>query len=187
MDHAEYVITPTSVPGILDDIPYNVHAAADGTYLGRIAQIGGRRIADRYGPGGYTQPTRFKVLTAGPRVPVDLESRYATADEAAQEVVRARSCDTLHVRGDDGLTGFERDVLTLEEKFTFVDPADGAKKQAIWDLLGITETRYYQMLATLIAEHHMAAREYAPLAVKRLMRRMEARQGRRTAARIRGA
>jgi hypothetical protein len=186
MDHAEYVITPTSVPGTLDDIPYNVHST-DGTYLGRIAQIGGKWIANRYGHGGVATSIYWKVLTAGPRVPVDLTTRYATQTEAAEEVVRARRNDTLHVRGDDGLTDFEKDLLDFEDKFTFVNPGDGAKRQAISDLLGINETRYYQMLATLLTEHHMAARAYVPLAVKRLERRMESRRRRRTAARTGGA
>lgn len=181
----DLVIAQASTPGLLDDVPFNVHTN-DGVYLGRIAQIGGKWIPGRRGHHGYASLIWWRVVTAGPRVPVDLAVRYATKEQAADAVYSAREGDTLHARGDDGLTPYERDVLFFEDTFTFVNPGDGSKKQAIWDLLELTETRYYQLLAHLINENHQAARAYAPLAVKRLLRRREARRQRRDAVRIGG-
>lgn len=66
---------------------------------------------------------------------------------------------------DDGLTERERQVLAFERQWW---KHAGAKEQAIRDLFGVSSTRYYQMLNTLL--DNPAALEYDPVLVKRLRR-----------------
>lgn len=61
----------------------------------------------------------------------------------------------------------------------------GAKESAVRDRFGISATRYYQRLNTLIDQP--AAQAHAPLLVKRLRRLRSQRQRQRSARRLDGA
>lgn len=74
-----------------------------------------------------------------------------------------------------GLSEVERDVLAFERgcwKYA------GAKETAIRDRFGLSSTRYYQLLGTLIDRPE--ALEHDPQLVLRLRRLREQRQSRRT-------
>ncbi len=60
----------------------------------------------------------------------------------------------------------------------------GAKEQAIRDLFGMSATRYYQVLNTLIDRPEALAAD--PMLVKRLRRLRTTRQRARTASRLAG-
>lgn len=77
----------------------------------------------------------------------------------------------------------ERDAAVLDfenDWFTSAVP----KEQAIMEHFGISTTRYYQHLNTLIDTP--AALEYRPLLVKRLRRLRSTRQAARSARRLQG-
>ena len=77
----------------------------------------------------------------------------------------------------------EREVRVLAfERNWWRQP--GAKEQAIRDMLGMSATRYYQMLNDLIDRPEALARE--PVLVKRLRRQRAKRQGVRSAPEDRG-
>ncbi|MGW1075393.1 DUF3263 domain-containing protein [Streptomyces sp. NPDC002537] len=72
------------------------------------------------------------------------------------------------------LSDRDRAVLALERR-TWTGA--GAKERAIREELGLTPTRYYQLLNALLDDP--AALEHDPLTVNRLRRVREARRGRR--------
>ena len=78
---------------------------------------------------------------------------------------------------DDGPDERQRQILAFERQWW---KHAGAKEQAIRDLFGVSATRYYQMLNTLLDDP--AALAYDPVLVKRLRRlratRARARTGR---------
>lgn len=78
-----------------------------------------------------------------------------------------------------GLTDLEREILTFEAGWW---KHQGAKEQAVRDLFGLSSTRYYQLLHTVIDKPE--ALVYDPMLVKRLRRLREARQQRRSARRL---
>lgn len=79
------------------------------------------------------------------------------------------------------LTEREAAMLDFEDNwFTSAVP----KEQAIMEHFGISTTRYYQHLNSLIDT--TAALEYKPLLVKRLRRLRSTRQAARSARRLRG-
>ncbi|GAA0332743.1 DUF3263 domain-containing protein [Streptomyces olivoreticuli] len=78
---------------------------------------------------------------------------------------------------DDGtprLSERDRAVLTFERR-TWASA--GAKERAIREDLGLTPTRYYQLLNALLDD--AAAVAYDPVTVNRLRRLRDARRGRR--------
>ncbi|MDR1238250.1 MAG: DUF3263 domain-containing protein [Propionibacteriaceae bacterium] len=77
------------------------------------------------------------------------------------------------------LTEQERGVLDFEKSWWSLP---GAKETEIRERFGISATRYYQMLNSLIDDD--AALAYDPLLVKRLRRLRSARQKERTAKRL---
>jgi hypothetical protein len=73
-----------------------------------------------------------------------------------------------------GLSDRERAVLAVERRSW---PGPGAKEREIREGLGISPTRYYQLLNALLDDRR--ALEEDPVTVNRLRRIREARRGRR--------
>ncbi|GAA2362865.1 hypothetical protein GCM10010246_62610 [Streptomyces cuspidosporus] len=73
-----------------------------------------------------------------------------------------------------GLSERDRDVLAVERRGW---PGPGAKERAIRERLGISPTRYYQLLNALLDDPRALAHD--PVTVNRLRRLREARRGRR--------
>lgn len=73
-----------------------------------------------------------------------------------------------------GLSERERAVLALERRSW---PGPGAKEREIREGLGISPTRYYQLLNALLDDRRALAED--PVTVNRLRRVREARRGRR--------
>ncbi|TNM25124.1 DUF3263 domain-containing protein [Streptomyces sedi] len=68
----------------------------------------------------------------------------------------------------------DRAVLALERRSW---PSPGAKERAIRERLGISPTRYYQLLNALLDDPSALAHD--PVTVNRLRRRRDARRARR--------
>ncbi|WP_018907875.1 DUF3263 domain-containing protein [Salinispora arenicola] len=100
----------------------------------------------------------------------DLETDAASADletdAAASDDVASPAAGTPTT----GLTGRERDILDFEQQWWRYP---GAKEQAIRDRFGLTATRYYRLLNTLLDNPAALAAE--PLLVGRLRRLRSAR------------
>ncbi|RBM17808.1 DUF3263 domain-containing protein [Streptomyces sp. PT12] len=77
-------------------------------------------------------------------------------------------------RDEGGLSERERAVLAVERASW---PGPGAKERAIRDRLGISPTRYYQLLNALLDDPRALAHD--PVTVNRLRRLREARRRRR--------
>ncbi|ROQ67192.1 uncharacterized protein DUF3263 [Streptomyces sp. 840.1] len=73
-----------------------------------------------------------------------------------------------------GLSDRDRAVLAVERQ-SWAGP--GAKERAIRERLGISPTRYYQLLNALLDDRRALAED--PVTVNRLRRVREARRGRR--------
>lgn len=73
-----------------------------------------------------------------------------------------------------GLDGVDLAVLALERRGW---PGPGAKERAVREELGISPTRYYQLLNALLDDP--AALAHDPVTVNRLRRRREALRARR--------
>jgi Protein of unknown function (DUF3263) len=114
---------------------------------------------------------------------VDLDGRELVADDEVDTDIPEQRIvidpTDLSV-GDigDGLTDRERQVLAFERQWW---RHAGAKEQAIRDLFGVSSTRYYQMLNTLL--DNPSALEYDPVLVKRLRRLRATRARARTGGR----
>ncbi|HYZ07045.1 MAG TPA: DUF3263 domain-containing protein [Pseudonocardiaceae bacterium] len=80
---------------------------------------------------------------------------------------------------DDGLTRREREILAFERQWW---KYAGAKEQAVRELFGMSATRYYQVLNTLIDSR--AALDADPMLIKRLRRLRSSRQRARAARRL---
>lgn len=118
---------------------------------------------------GWTGDRRGRSAVPPPRsapdaeavASADLESDAAASDDVASPVAGTPTT---------GLTGRERDILDFEQQW-WRHP--GAKEQAIRDRFGLTATRYYQLLNTLLDNPSALAAE--PLLVGRLRRLRSAR------------
>lgn len=82
----------------------------------------------------------------------------------------------------DGLTDQAREVLAFERRWWRYA---GAKESAISEHLGMSATRYYQLLNQLLDDEAALAAD--PMLVKRLRRQRDARQRERSARRLAGA
>ena len=80
---------------------------------------------------------------------------------------------------DEGLSEREHDVLAFERQWW---KYAGAKEAAIKDLFGMSATRYYQVLNTLIDKPEALVAD--PMLVKRLRRLRSTRQRTRSARRL---
>ncbi len=78
-----------------------------------------------------------------------------------------------------GLSAREREVLAFERQWW---KYAGAKEQAVRDLFGMSATRYYQLLNTLIDRPEALAHD--PMLVKRLRRMRSERARQRSARRL---
>ncbi|MDT0441980.1 DUF3263 domain-containing protein [Streptomyces johnsoniae] len=78
------------------------------------------------------------------------------------------------VPGRAGLSDRDRAVLAVERRSW---PGPGAKERAIRERLGMSPTRYYQLLNALLDDPRALAHD--PVTVNRLRRLREARRGRR--------
>ncbi|MCN0150835.1 DUF3263 domain-containing protein, partial [Salinispora arenicola] len=96
----------------------------------------------------------------------DAASAGLDTDAAASDDVASPAAGTPTT----GLTGRERDILDFEQQW-WRHP--GAKEQAIRDRFGLTATRYYRLLNTLLDNPAALAAE--PLLVGRLRRLRSAR------------
>ncbi|MFC8271415.1 DUF3263 domain-containing protein [Streptomyces sp. NPDC057271] len=76
--------------------------------------------------------------------------------------------------GDDGLGERERAVLAVERRSW---PGPGAKERAVREQLGLSATRYYQLLNALIDDPR--ALRHDPVTVNRLRRVRAAKEQRR--------
>ncbi|NBE54614.1 DUF3263 domain-containing protein [Streptomyces boluensis] len=76
--------------------------------------------------------------------------------------------------GAAGLSARDQDVLALERRGW---PTPGLKERAIRERLGISPTRYYQVLNALLDDPK--AQEHDPVTVNRLRRVRTARRSRR--------
>ncbi|MCK1795306.1 DUF3263 domain-containing protein [Streptomyces sp. XM4193] len=76
--------------------------------------------------------------------------------------------------GDGGLDARDRAVLALERRGW---PGPGAKERAVREQLGLSPTRYYQLLNALLDDP--AAARHDPVTVNRLRRVREAHRARR--------
>lgn len=74
----------------------------------------------------------------------------------------------------DGLSDRDRAVLAVERQSW---PGPGAKERAIREQLGISPTRYYQLLNALLDDRRALAED--PVTVNRLRRVRDARRERR--------
>lgn len=77
------------------------------------------------------------------------------------------------------LTDTEREILAFERQWW---KYAGAKETAIRELFGMTATRYYQVLNSLLDSEAALAAD--PMLVKRLRRMRDARQRQRSARRL---
>ncbi|PAU48150.1 hypothetical protein CK936_14925 [Streptomyces albireticuli] len=75
---------------------------------------------------------------------------------------------------ESGLSERDRAVLALERRTW---PGPGAKERAVRERLGITPTRYYQLLNALLDDPRALAHD--PVTVNRLRRVRDARRERR--------
>ncbi|MET0741098.1 MAG: DUF3263 domain-containing protein [Candidatus Nanopelagicales bacterium] len=89
--------------------------------------------------------------------------------------------DPAQVPSNDpaGLTAREHEILAFERQWW---KYAGSKEQAIRDLFGMSSTRYYQALNSLI--DHPGAMAIDPMLVKRLRRMRASRQRIRSARRL---
>ncbi|WP_028182876.1 DUF3263 domain-containing protein [Salinispora arenicola] len=127
---------------------------------------------------GWTGDRRGRCAVPPPRsapdaeavASADLDTDAASADletdAAASDDVASPAAGTPTT----GLTGRERDILDFEQQW-WRHP--GAKEQAIRDRFGLTATRYYRLLNTLLDNPAALAAE--PLLVGRLRRLRSAR------------
>lgn len=81
--------------------------------------------------------------------------------------------------GEDALSERDREILAFERQWW---KYAGAKETAIRELFGLSATRYYQVLNTLIDDPQALAAD--PLLVKRLRRMRDERQRARSARRL---
>ena len=82
-------------------------------------------------------------------------------------------------RAEDALSERDRAILAFERQWW---KYAGAKETAIRELFGLSATRYYQVLNTLIDDPDALAAD--PLLVKRLRRMRDERQRARSARRL---
>lgn len=118
---------------------------------------------------GWTGDRRGRCAVPPPRSAPDAEAVASTdleTDAAASDDVASPAAGTPTT----GLTGRERDILDFEQQW-WRHP--GAKEQAIRDRFGLTATRYYRLLNTLLDNPAALAAE--PLLVGRLRRLRSAR------------
>jgi len=74
----------------------------------------------------------------------------------------------------EGLSARDEDVLALERRSW---PGPGAKERAIRERLGLSPTRYYQLLNALLDDPYALAHD--PVTVNRLRARREEQRRRR--------
>ncbi|MEV8589639.1 DUF3263 domain-containing protein [Streptomyces sp. NPDC051180] len=77
-------------------------------------------------------------------------------------------------RDEDGLAAREEALLAVERRAW---PGPGAKERAVRERLGLSPTRYYQLLNALLDDPRALAHD--PVTVNRLRRVREERQRRR--------
>ncbi|MFJ4414054.1 DUF3263 domain-containing protein [Streptomyces sp. NEAU-H3] len=119
--------------------------------------------------------------TGEPPLETGESARQAVPGESARQAVGGEPVpeDGEHGRESAAappapLSARDRDVLALEgESFT----GPGAKERAVRERLGMSPTRYYQLLNALLDDP--AAEAHAPVTVHRLRRVREARRAER--------
>ncbi|MFE7546637.1 DUF3263 domain-containing protein [Streptomyces gardneri] len=95
-------------------------------------------------------------------------------EERTAEERTAGEQGTAHDAGDGGLGERERAVLAVERRSW---PGPGAKERAVREGLGLSPTRYYQLLNALLDDPRALAHD--PVTVNRLRRVREEKQRRR--------
>lgn len=90
-----------------------------------------------------------------------------------------QASEDIHAEGADGLSRREHDILSFERQWW---KYAGAKEEAIKEMFGMSATRYYQVLNTLVDRPEALAAD--PLLVKRLRRLRASRQKARAARRL---
>ena len=92
----------------------------------------------------------------------------AASDESSTPPIPTQRSDEEKQRSDQekpGLTEREREILAFEARWW---KHAGSKEQAIRDTFGVSSTRYYQLLNTLLDKPE--ATEHDPVLVGRLRR-----------------
>ncbi|MEV7087685.1 DUF3263 domain-containing protein [Streptomyces sp. NPDC093085] len=95
------------------------------------------------------------------------------APEVAEASEAAEASDASGVPGTPGLSARDRAVLAVERRGW---PGPGAKEREIRERLGLSPTRYYQLLNALLDDPRAA--EHDPVTVNRLRRVRAARRER---------
>jgi hypothetical protein len=83
------------------------------------------------------------------------------------------------IRNGEGLTQRAKEILAFEREW-FKTP--GSKERVVKERFGVSATRYYQILNSLIDSPEAA--EHDPMLVKRLQKMREARKRQRAARRL---
>ncbi|WP_237287730.1 DUF3263 domain-containing protein [Streptomyces malaysiensis] len=141
---------------------------------------------DTSGPGPSDDPAERAEDRARGRAEDRVQGR---AEDRARGRVQGRAEDRVQGRAEDraqdqaqdresgtgaGLSERDRDVLAVERRGW---PGPGAKERAIRERLGISPTRYYQLLNALLDDPR--ALEHDPVTVNRLRRIRDERRERR--------
>lgn len=100
------------------------------------------------------------------------EDAQDDAHEGVQEARKGRDPEpALTPSTPSGLTRQDVMILALERRGA---SGQGAKERAIREQLGLSPTRYYQLLNALLDDRH--ALDHDPVTVNRLRRRRDARR-----------
>ncbi len=102
------------------------------------------------------------------------EAEHGHEDEAGHEAEYEAGAEAPADAGSGGLPEADRAVLALERQSW---PGPGAKERAVRERLGITPTRYYQLLNALLDDPRALAHD--PVTVNRLRRLRDERRARR--------
>jgi hypothetical protein len=121
------------------------------------------------GPEGAAGPP---AVPAGPPAASAEPPAASAGPPAASAEPPAASAEAPAVPAE--LTERDRALLALEQRGW---PGPGAKERAIREQLGISPTRYYQLLGALLDDERALA--YAPVTVNRLRRVRQARRDQR--------
>ncbi|MGA4802381.1 DUF3263 domain-containing protein [Streptomyces lavendulocolor] len=113
-------------------------------------------------------------MTASPRRPDRAPAPDPDPSQAVAPDARPDPGGRPEPGGRPGLTDRDRAVLAVERRSW---PGPGAKERAIREQLGLSPTRYYQLLNALLDDP--AALAHDPVTVNRLRRLRASREARR--------
>lgn len=121
---------------------------------------------------GAPEPAAPAPADPAPAAPAPVAPEPTAQEPVAPEPMASGGADG--VRGPAELSERDRAVLAVEARGW---PGPGAKERAVREQLGISPTRYYQLLNALLDDPRAA--EHDPVTVNRLRRVRQARRERR--------